>query len=74
MKGLTINKIPDEIKSTYTGVYTLNGIEYGFEVIVHSVQDSNYIESVDWIDLEPDNSSEILDEIEYYFTLKFKKL
>jgi len=72
MKGLTFDKKPIEYTHTYKGHYTIKNKDYEFFIIVVNTIDNKYIESVNWIGEAPENDEEILEEIEYYFTIKYK--
>jgi hypothetical protein len=72
MKGLTFDKKPIEYTHTYKGHYTIKNKDYEFFIIVVNTIDNKYIECVNWIGESPENDEEILEEIEYYFTIKYK--
>lgn len=72
MKGLTFDKKPIEYTHTYKGHYTVKNKDYEFFIILVNTIDNKYIECVNWIGEAPDNDEEILEEIEYYFTIKYK--
>jgi hypothetical protein len=72
MKGLTFDKKPIEYTHTYKGHYTIKNKDYEFFIIVVNTIDNKYIECVNWIGEAPENDEEILEEIEYYFTIKYK--
>jgi len=72
MKGLKFDKKPIEYTHTYKGYYSIKDKDYEFFIIVVNTIDNKYIECVKWIDEAPENDEEILEEIEYYFTIKYK--
>jgi len=72
MKGLTFDKKPIEYTHTYKGYYSIKDKDYEFFIIVVNTIDNKYIECVNWIGEAPENDEEILEEIEYYFTIKYK--
>lgn len=72
MKGLTFDRKPIEYTHTYKNHYTVNNKDYEFFIIVVNTIDNKYIECVNWIADAPENDEEILEEIEYYFKVKYK--
>lgn len=71
MKGLNIDRVADCVKHDYLGTWRVNNFNYDF--IIHVVKhrdDKPFVESLEWLDDEPDEDVE--DEIIYYFSINHK--